>query len=166
VAALAARVDGMPFLVQHAAAAEADAVGRLSHKLYFRTASRANAASISVVARRFDGCAADLLDELASCGAAPVWNRTVHVCCESRPDGDARLSVHLPARALDLAPDAMLALVRALAARHHGTTAAVDALTGAAAAAGGTWSPTVVGVGLTPGGGLGKLNIYFAPSAS
>ena len=166
LAALAARVEGMPFLVQHAAATEADAAGRLSHKLYFRTVSRANAASVAVVARRFDACAADLLDELASCGAAPVWNRNVHVCCESRPDGDARLSVHLPARALDLGPDAMLALVRTLAARHHGTTAAVDALTAAAAAAGGTWSPTVVGAGLVPGGGLGKLNVYYAPSPS
>jgi hypothetical protein len=170
LAALAARVQGMPFLVPHAATAEAgargDGGGHLAHKLYFRTASRANAASVSVVARRFDACAADLLDELADCGAAPVWNRSVYLCCEGRPDGDARLSVHLPARALDLGPDAMLGLARSLAARHHGTTAAVDALTAAATAAGGTWTPSVVGAGLAPGGGLGKLNIYLAAGAS
>ena len=164
--ALAARVEGMPFLVPHFATAEADATGRLGHKLYFRTAGRANAASVSVVARRFDACAADLLDELAGCGAAPVWPRTIYLCCESRPDGDARLSVHLPARALALDPGAMLALVRTLAARHHGTTAAIDALTDAATAAGGTWTPTVVGIGLAPGGGLGKLNVYLAAGAS
>lgn len=114
-----------------------------------------------MVARRFDASATDLLDELAGCGAAPTWQRPVYLCCEEGPDGDARLSVHFPARALDLGPEAMLALARALAARHHGTTAAVDALTGAAARAGGTWTPTVVGVGLAPGGGLGKLNVYL-----
>ena len=63
-------------------------------------------------------------------------------------------------------PAAMLALVRTLAARHHGTTAAIDALADAATAAGGTWTPTVVGIGLAPGGGLGKLNVYLAAGAS
>jgi len=166
LAALAGRVDGMPFLVPHFATVEVDAAGRLGHKLYLRTVGRANAASISVVARRFDACAADLLDELAEHGAAPVWHRMVFLCCESRAEGDARLSVHLPARALDLDPVAMLALVRALAARHHGSTAAVDALTGAAALAGGAWTATVVGAGLTPGGGVGKLNVYLAAGAA
>jgi hypothetical protein len=162
LAALAARLEGMPFLTPHFATAEVDATGRLGHKLYYRTVRRANAASVSVVARRFDACAPDLLDELAGCGAQVVWTRTVFLCCETRPDGEARLSVHLPARALDLDPAAMASLDRTLAARHHGTTAAIDALTAAATAAGGTWTPTVVGIGLAPGGGLGKLNLYLA----
>jgi hypothetical protein len=166
LAALAGRLDGMPFLVPHFATAEAGAAGRLRHKLYLRTGPRANAASLSVVARRFDASAADLLDELADCGATPTWNRPVFLCCEGGPDGDALLSVHLPARALDLRPEAMLALVRALAARHHGTTASVDALTTAATQAGGAWTPTVVGIGLAPGGGLGKLNVYLGAGAA
>ena len=165
VAALAERVEGLPFLVPHFATAEAGAGGRLRHKLYFRTGARANAASLSVVAGRFDASAADLLDELADCGAALSGHRRVFLCCEVGPDGDVLLSVHLPARALGLGPEAMLALVRGLAARHHGTTAAVDALTGAAAQAGGTWTPTVVGLGLAPGGGLGKLNVYLGAGA-
>jgi len=166
LAVLAEPVDGLPFLVPHFATAEADAAGRLGHKLYLRTTIRANAASLSVAARRFDACAADLLDELVECGAAPTWQRPVFLCCEDRADGAPRLSVHLPARSLDLGPEAMLALARALAARHHGTTDAVDALTAAAARAGGPWTPTVVGVGLAPGGGLGKLNVYIAAGAA
>jgi len=165
LAALAERVDGLPFLVPHFATAEAGGPGRLRHKLYLRTATRANAATLSVVARRFDASAADLLDELAGCGATPAGHRPVFLCCEVGPEDDALLSVHLPARALDLGPEAMLALVRGLAARHHGTTASVDALTSAAARAGGTWTPTVVGIGLAPGGGLGKLNVYFGAGA-
>jgi hypothetical protein len=166
LALLAERVDGLPFLAPHFATAEADAAGRLGHKLYFRTTARANAASLSVVARRFDASAADLLDELAERGAAPTWHSPVYLCCEVRPDRGALLSVHFPARALDLGPERMLALVRALAVRHHGSTASIDALTSAAARAGGTWTPTVVGIGLVAGGGLGKLNVYLGAGAA
>jgi hypothetical protein len=154
-------VDGLPFLVPHFVTAEAGTGGGV-HKLYFRTARRTNAASLAVVARRFGASAADLLDELAACGATPSWRTTVYVCCARRAGGDPELSVHVPAKALGLDPPAMLALARALAARHHGTTRGVDALAGAAEAAGGAWEASVLGLGLAPGGGLGKLNVYLA----
>jgi hypothetical protein len=59
----------------------------------------------------------------------------------------------------------MLALVRVLAARHHGTTRGVDALAVAAEAAGGPWEASVLGLGLAPGGGIGKVNVYLAAGA-
>jgi hypothetical protein len=158
-------VDGLPFLVPHVAAAEAGTGGGV-HKLYFRTDRRTDGASLAVVARRFGACAGDLLDELAACGASLGWRSGVHLCCERRAGGDPTLSVHLPAKALRLDPAGMLALARTLAARHHGTTRGVDALAGAAHAAGGAWEVSVVGIGLVPGGGLGKLNVYLAAGAS
>lgn len=161
---LAGLVDGLPFLVPHFATAEAGSGGG-AHKLYFRTGRRTNAASLAVVARRFGASAAGLLDELAAAGATPEWRTSVYLCCECRPGGDPGLSVHLPAKALGLDPGAMLALVRVLAARHHGTTRGVDALAVAAEAAGGPWEASVLGLGLAPGGGIGKVNVYLAAGA-
>jgi hypothetical protein len=161
---LANVVDGLPFLVPHIASAEAGTSGGV-HKLYFRTARGTDGASLETVARRVGADAGDLLDELAACGAALTPRSSVHLCCERRGGSDPTLSVHLPARALGLDPAAMLALARSLAARHHGTTRGVDALAGAAQAAGGAWEASVVGIGLSPGGGLGKVNVYVAAGA-
>ena len=162
---LAGLVDGLPFLVPHVATAEAGTGGGV-HKLYFRTGRRTDGAALAAVARRFGADAGDLLDDLADCGAAVAWRSSVHLCCERRAGGDPTLSVHLPAKAMGLDPAGVLTLARTLAGRHHGTTRGVDALARAAQAAGGAWEFSVVGVGLAPGGGLGKLNVYLAAGAS
>jgi hypothetical protein len=158
---LAGLVDGLPFLVPHIASAEAG-IGGGVHKLYFRTGRGTDGAFLAAVARRVGADAGDLVGELAACGAALAWRSGVHLCCERRAGGDPTLSVHLPAKALGLDPAGMLALARSLATRLHGTTRGVDALAGAAQAAGGAWETSVVGIGLAPGGGLGKLNVYLA----
>lgn len=77
-------------------------------------------------------------------------------------DGDeVELSVHLSTKALRLARAGMAHLARTLVSR-HGDVAGIDALDGAMACAGGTdrWPVTVVGLGLAPGEGVGKVNVY------
>jgi hypothetical protein len=75
--------------------------------------------------------------------------------------GECELSVHLPAKALGLDRDGMARLARVLVER-HGDQAALDALDGAMVRAGGVdrWTTTVVGLGLAPGDGVGKVNVY------
>ena len=80
-------------------------------------------------------------------------------------DGEVDLSVHVPARALDVGADEMAAIARTLVGR-HGSPEAFAALTTAMAAAGDAeFGVTVVGLGLPPGGGIGKVNVYAAPGA-
>ena len=72
------------------------------------------------------------------------------------------VSVHVPARALDLGADDMAGVARSLVER-HGAADAFTALVAAMAAAGdAAFGVTVVGVGLPPGGGIGKVNVYAA----
>ena len=77
--------------------------------------------------------------------------------------GSCELSVHLSAKALRLDGDGMARLARTLVER-HGDAAALDALGAAVARAGGAgcWTTTVVGLGLAPGSGVGKVNVYTA----
>jgi hypothetical protein len=48
----------------------------------------------------------------------------------------------------------------------HGDPGALAAVDAAVARAGGptAWTTTVVGVGLSPDGGVGKVNVYLAPA--
>jgi hypothetical protein len=171
IAALAGVVDGLPFLAPAFATREVDAAGRIGHKLYLRTAT-ATGPALSVLARRCGGDVGALLAELDAGGVdvtrAQDRGRWRCIACVAGPAGgsDPALSIHLTARGLGLAPAPMAALARTLAARHHGSTAGVDALDAAAVASGGGWGTTVVGVGLPRGGGVGKVNVYVAPSGS
>ncbi|HET6952051.1 MAG TPA: hypothetical protein VFI47_16840 [Acidimicrobiales bacterium] len=163
MAELASAVADLGFLVPRFATVEVDAGGRMAHKLYFRTA-RAGAAALAVAARRFGGDAFEVADVLHAAGVdLAAGRRSFYVCCAAPPGRDPEISFHLTAKALGLDPAAMAALARDLADRHHGATAAVDALAAAASAAGGGWCTTVIGVGLPPGGGVGKVNVYVAP---
>ena len=69
--------------------------------------------------------------------------------------------MHLSAKALRLNRAGMAHLARTLVSR-HGDVAGIDALDGAMACAGGAdrWPVTVVGLGLAPGEGIGKVNVY------
>lgn len=162
--AAVAVVEGLPFLAPRFATVEAGADGRVGHKLYLR-AARAGGAALGLLARRFGGDAGGLVDEMADAGVdLATGRRSLFVCCTSPPGGgDPALSLHLTAKGLGLARPAMATLARGLAAHHHGSPDAVDALGAAASAAGGRWRTTVVGVGLPPGGGVGKVNVYVAP---
>ncbi len=133
IAALAAVVDGLPFLAPAFATREVDAAGRVGHKLYLRSAT-ATGAALSVVARRCGGDAAALLADLDAGGVdvtrARDRGRWRCIVCVADPagGGDPALSIHLTAKGLGLAPGPMAALARVLASRHHGTAAGVEAL--------------------------------------
>ncbi len=67
IAALAAVVEGLPFLAPAFATREVDAAGRVGHKLYLRTAT-ATGAALSLLARRCGGDAGALLADLDAGG--------------------------------------------------------------------------------------------------
>jgi hypothetical protein len=167
VGELRARLGDLVFLEPHFTTVEVDAAGRVRHKLYLRT-HRTNAAGLAVAARRFGAELRPVVDELCRAGVADdVWRRPSFVCAATVPDGggpgSCELSVHLSAKALRLDGAGMARLARSLVER-HGDTAALDALDGAVAGAGGAdrWTTTVVGLGLAPGSGVGKVNVYTA----
>ena len=83
------------------------------------------------------------------------------------PPGDLELSLHLSAKALMLDAAGMAGLARGLLER-HGDTTALDALEAATRRAGGpaSWATTVIGLGLAPGGGVGKVNVYTSALAA
>jgi hypothetical protein len=141
---------------------EIDAAGGQRYKLYLL--STVDGTPVDALARRVGADTAVMHAELARVGAAVRrWSR-VFICCEAADGSDPGLSVHVPAKALVLDPPGMATLARQLVESRHGDTAAVDALEGAAASgAGGRWDYTVAGIGLARGGGLGKLNVYYAP---
>ncbi len=167
-------VGDLTFLEPHFTTVEVDATGRIGHKLYFRT-RRANAAGIAVVARRFGAELAPVADALHRAGVADdVWRRRFFVCAASLPvggegghpgdgSGDYELSAHLSAKALGFDRAGMARLARVLVER-HGDPAGVQALDGSVDRAGGgdRWTTTVVGLGMAPDGGVGKVNVYMA----
>lgn len=171
-AALRDAVDDLPFLVPHFATVEVDAAGRLGHKLYLRTRST-NAAGLALATQRFGGDFPALAGELTAAGVAgEVWRRPLFVCGEvvagEGPEGtDLAISLHLSAKVLRLGAGGMAALARRVVQR-HGDPAGLAAMARASDRAGGpgAWTTTVVGVGLPPGGGVGKVNVYMAPTAA
>jgi hypothetical protein len=166
-------VGDLSYLVPQFTTLEVDAAGRVGHKLYVRTrpgppgrhGSGANATGLAVLARRFGADLAPLADELRAAGVPPeVWQRPLFLCCARHAAG-VELSVHLSAAALGLDAAPIAGLAGGLAAR-HGDPAGFAALAHAIDRAGGAdaWAITVVGVGLVAGGGLGKVNVYAAPT--
>lgn len=134
-------------------------------KLYLRTRT-AGAAGAAPLVRRVGGEVDAFTAALADAGVrADGWRRPVFACVSTGAagSGGVDLSVHVPARALDLGADDMAGVARSLVER-HGAAQALPALVAAMAAAGDTaFGVTVVGVGLPPGGGIGKVNVYAAP---
>jgi hypothetical protein len=172
-AALVGFVDGLALLAPQTAALEVSGSGERRYKLYFRPGVAADrgavdvgAASVRSLARRFGADTTELRAELTRWNVEINRWPKVHICCEVRDGVDPALSIYLPMKALGLDPDGMATLARNVAQCHHGTTEAVDALSVAAAATPGAgWHHSVVGVGLRPGGRIGKFNVYFAPDA-
>lgn len=160
-AALARGIDGVSDLVPQFAALEVWESGEWRHKLYFGT-RRADDGAVNVLARRFGAHVGDLHAELAGWDASVQRWRKINVGCEMR-GGEPALTFYLSGRALGLDRDGMATLSRRLAEQHHGDTRAVDVLTGAATGWG-DWQHTIVGIGLRPGGGVGKINAYLAPA--
>jgi hypothetical protein len=156
-----------PVTAQFAALEAGD--GGLRSKLYVRTRT-AGPHGLAALAGRVGADPGALDDALADGGLAPDrWARPVFACLATRADGGGAvaLSVHVAARSADLGPAAMAGVAGRLAGR-HGDGEGVAALTRAMAAAGpgGGFAVTVVGVGLAPGGGVGKVNVYAAPTAA
>jgi hypothetical protein len=159
---LAAAVEGLDWLAPHLAAVEVDRSGALTHKLYFR-AGHADVAQLSQLADRLGVDASGLsgeLDEWGAGGPRPVS----FLCLQAGPDGHRDLSVYVSAKLLGRGGAGMADLARRVAERLHGTTAGLDALAEAATAAGGTWSYSMLGIGL-PAAGRPKLNAYLVPDA-
>lgn len=150
----------VPSLVPRLAALEVHGSGQRRYKLYVRAPDVAGVAAVAA-AHRNGVEAGDLPTELARRNVeVKEWSRALF-CCEARNGSELRLSAHLPAKALGLDPAGLATVARSLARDHHGTTDVIDALP--AAAATGVWQHTVLGLGLPPARGLGKLNVYFAP---
>lgn len=147
------------FIEPYFAAIEVDAHGVLGHKVYLR-ARYGDIATPMKLVRHFGDPAWEVLAELVRCGAdaATLHQFPIVICCGRRGDAST-FALHLgPHRGDDLA-----ALVRELASRHHGSTAAIDALTLAAESTGATWRYSVVGLGCSPDDGIDKLNVYGTP---
>ncbi|WP_330179399.1 hypothetical protein OHB26_23370 [Nocardia sp. NBC_01503] len=142
------------------AAIEVDAHGALGHKVYLK-ARYGDIATPMKLVRHFGDPAWEVLSELVRCGADPADLHHFPIAiCRGHRDGATTFALHLGRhRGRDLTP-----LVRELAARHHGSTAAVDALAGAAESTGATWRYSVVGLGCSSGAGIDKLNVYGTPS--
>ncbi|MET8872158.1 hypothetical protein [Nocardia sp. NPDC004604] len=160
-AALASLPDDETSFEPVFAAIEVDANDALSHKIYLRV--RRDVAVPMKLVRHFGDPAWTVLSELDRCGIdAPTLRRVdFHVCLahDAERRGEPAFSLHLsPRQGIDIA-----AIVHDLSIRHHGTTAAVDALTRAAESSGGTWQYSVIGLGSSPERDIDKVNIYGTP---
>lgn len=148
------------FVELYGAAIDIDANGIVSPKIYLR-AKYGDIATPMKLVRQFGDPAWTILSELVRCGAdaAALHRFQLFVCC-GRRDGTPTFALYVdPRRRGDIT-----ALVRELAAHHHGTTAAVDALVQAAEVTGATWRYSVVSLGYSPTHGIDKLNVYCVPA--
>lgn len=144
------------------AALEVDARGNVDHKIYMRTRRDVAAVPMKLV-RHFGDPAWELLSEFVRCGAdAAKLHQFRWFVCRQRGVGAPGFGLSLSAgRGHDLT-----GLARELASRHHGTTAAVDALAQAAESCGATWRYTAIGLGFSADHGVDKLNVYGTPTWS
>lgn len=146
------------FIRPHFAAIEMDAHGVLSHKVYLRV--KFDIATPMKLVRLFGDPAWEVLSELVRCGVDPasLHRFRMSVCCASR-GGAASFALHVGPRH----GEDPVTLIRELAERHHGTTAALDALAEAAESVGASCRYSVVGLGASPHEGIDKLNLYCTP---
>jgi hypothetical protein len=152
-----AAADRSPWLGPSFAAIDIDADG-VRPKLYF-AGRRADPAMVRAAVAAFGGDADPVLDELARCGVDDsIWAR--HFVIQV----GGEVSFHVSAKTLAADHARMVGLVALLAARHHGTTAGVDAL--AAAVPGGKGRYTLaIGCGTPDRPSVGKFTVYLAPSS-
>ncbi|WP_459549924.1 hypothetical protein [Nocardia sp. X0981] len=140
------------------AALEVDAEGTITHKLYLRI--RRDIAAPMKLVRHFGEPAWEILSELSCAGFEPdrLYQHNFFAC-RARVSGAPTFTLHLTADRYEFDD-----LVAGLAHRHHGTTRAVAALTGAAEASGAAFHCSALGLGFSPERGIDKLNVYGVPS--
>jgi hypothetical protein len=146
------------------AAIEVDAKGDVNYKVYSR-ASYADAAVPMKLVRYFGEPAWEMISELVRCGvdATKIHQHDLFVCCaRGSGTGEPVVGLTLGSRKN---PD-LTRLALELADRHHGTTAAVDALAQAAESSGASWRYSAVGLGFSTDHGIDKLNVYGTPDWS
>ncbi|MGW0177737.1 hypothetical protein [Nocardia sp. NPDC003345] len=138
------------------AAIEIDARGEVNHKIYYGARNNDIAVPMKLV-RHFGDPAWQVLNELVECGidAARLHRYSFFACCTR-----GGFALHLGAKQ----GDDLTGTVRALAARHYGSTEPVDALTDAARSSGADWRYSAIGLGLSTDRGPGKLNVYGTPT--
>lgn len=138
---------------------EVDAEGGVTYKVYM--ALRRDIAAPMKLVRYFGDAAWEMLSEFVGRGAdASALHRYRYVVCRARGRGVSSMTLDaLAGRDADLT-----GLVRELAICHHGSTAAVDALAGAAEYTGASWRYSALGVGISPDSGIDKLNVYCVPT--
>ncbi|MCC3315730.1 hypothetical protein [Nocardia africana] len=141
-------------------AIELCAHGDPAYKIYLRARTRNVAVPMKLV-RHFGDPAWQTLSEFTACGvdAADLHNFDYFVCCSRRGNETPSYTVSLITRP----SDDITALARALAARHHGTTRAIDAMAHAARDRGAAWRYTALGLGFSSEHGIDKLNVYGTP---
>ncbi|PSR67271.1 hypothetical protein C8258_16795 [Nocardia sp. MDA0666] len=132
-----------------------------AYKIYLRARTRNVAVPMKLV-RHLGDPAWRTLSEFTACGvdAADLHNFDYFVCCSRRGSEIPSYTVSLITRP----SDDITALARALAARHHGTTRAIDAMAHAAQERGATWRYTALGLGFSSEHGIDKLNVYGTPT--
>lgn len=139
------------------AAIEVDGRGDTTYKMYLKV-RRGPAAPMKLV-RRFGDDIWQVISELVDCGFDPqlLYGHTFFVC-RARGSAGPSTTLHLIAGRRDIA-----AVVRELAARHHGTTHGVDTLADRARASGAQWRFSAVGLSASAAEGVTKLNVYGVP---
>ncbi|WP_148306726.1 hypothetical protein [Nocardia nova] len=142
-------------------AIEVDSRATVKYKIYLK-ARTTNVGVPMKMARHFGEAAWEALAELARCGAdaADLHNDQYFVCCTRDADGHPSYTISVMTRR-DTDPTD---LIHELAFRHHGSTAAVDAMARAARSCRATWRYSAYGLGFSPDYGIDKLNVYGMPT--
>ncbi|WP_030516255.1 hypothetical protein [Nocardia sp. NRRL WC-3656] len=143
------------------AAIEVDAHGEVNHKLYLTSRTRNPAVPMKLV-RHFGDPAWEVLSELVRCGVNPagLHDHDFFVCCSRDSSGARSFALSVATRR----NDDLSQLVPELAARHHGSTYAIDALAKAAESHGASWCYSGFGLGFSADDGIDKLNVYGTPT--
>ncbi|PPJ19831.1 hypothetical protein C5E45_32505 [Nocardia nova] len=141
-------------------AIEIDGQGEVSQKVYLRPRSRDIALPMKLV-RCFGDPAWEVLTELVECGVdAAGLHKNDFITCRARRGERTTFTLSFyPRRGENLDE-----LASELAARHHGTLDAIDAMTHAAKATHAALTFSVLGLGFSPEFGIDKYTVYGTPA--
>ncbi|GAB2693960.1 hypothetical protein [Nocardia thraciensis] len=141
-------------------ALEVDVRGEVNHKVYLTSRNRDPAVPMKLV-RHFGDPAWEALSELTRCGVDParLHDHDFFVCF-SRAAGVQSFALSVATRRFD----DVTGVVNELAAKHHGTTHAIDVLAQTARSHGADWRWSAFGLGVSAENGVDKLNVYGTPT--
>ncbi|MBF6274826.1 MULTISPECIES: hypothetical protein [Nocardia] len=141
-------------------AIEIDALGEVTEKAYLRPRCRDVVLPMKLV-RSFGDPAWEVLRELVECGvdAAGLYKNDFIACRARRGDRTTFTLSFCPRRGENIDE-----LASELAARHHGTLDAIDAMTHAAKTTHATVTFSVLGLGFSPESGIDKFTVYGTPT--